>query len=86
MIGNGNYQQSSLPKLPNPANDAVYIRSDYNITVIEILNFTGQTVYSENNLNRKLERINVSHLESGMYLVKVFTFKGIRTVKITVVR
>jgi len=78
--------EGSVLLYPNPANDAVYIRSDYNITGIEILNFTGQTVYSENNLNRKLERINVSHLESGMYLVKVFTFKGIRTVKITVVR
>jgi hypothetical protein len=76
----------SIMIYPNPANDVVNVKSDYNISRIEVLNFIGQTVYSENTVNSKLVKINTSSLQSGVYFVKVTTSKGIRTVKITVVR
>jgi hypothetical protein len=76
----------SIMIYPNPANDVVNVKSDFNISRIEVLNFIGQTVYSENTVNSKLVKINTSSLQSGVYFVKVTTSKGIRTVKITVVR
>jgi hypothetical protein len=78
--------EGSVLLYPNPANDAVNVRSDFNIIRIEILNLIGLTVYNKNSINRKLVRINVSYLEAGVYVVKVTTSKGIRMVKTTVVR
>jgi hypothetical protein len=76
----------SIMIYPNPANDVVNVKSDFNISRIEVLNFIGQTVYSENTVNSKLVKINTSFLQTGVYFVKVTTSKGLRTVKITVVR
>jgi hypothetical protein len=76
----------SIMIYPNPANDVVNVKSDFNISRIEVLNFIGQTVYSENTVNSKLVKVNTSSLQAGVYFVKVTTSKGIRTVKITVVR
>jgi hypothetical protein len=76
----------SIMIYPNPANEVVNVKSDFNISRIEVLNFIGQTVYSENTANSKLEKINTSSMQSGVYFVKVTTSKGIRMVKITIVR
>jgi hypothetical protein len=71
---------------PNPANDYVNVKSDYNISRLEVMNFIGQMVISENTTMTKQVKINTSSLQAGVYFVKVTTSGGIRTVKITVVR
>jgi hypothetical protein len=71
---------------PNPANDLVHVKSDFSISRIEVLNFIGQTVYTENTSNPKLATIHTSSLQAGVYFVRVTTLKGIQTAKITVVR
>jgi hypothetical protein len=70
---------------PNPANDVVNVKSDFDISKIDVLNFIGQTVYSTT-VNAKIVKINTSSLQAGVYFVRVTTSKGIRTVKITIVR
>jgi hypothetical protein len=69
---------------PNPANDNVNVKSTYTINAIEVMNYIGQTVYTNNNVADKATRFSVSSLQSGVYFVKVNTEQGIRTVKVTV--
>jgi hypothetical protein len=71
---------------PNPANDYVNVKSDYNISRIDVVNFIGQTVITENTGNTKLVKINTSSLTAGVYFIKATTTNGIRTVKITIAR
>jgi hypothetical protein len=69
---------------PNPATENVTVKSSYTISGIEVMNFVGQTVYSNSNVAAKTAKINVTTLRSGVYFVKVSTDQGVRTVKITV--
>jgi hypothetical protein len=69
---------------PNPASENVNVKSDYTIKGIEVMNFVGQTVWTNSNVESKTARINVTSLRSGVYFVKVSTDQGVRTVKITV--
>ena len=69
---------------PNPASGFINVKSDFNITSIELLSFTGKTVYTNPTIDAETARINVSKLSSGVYLMKVTTTKEIFTRKITV--
>ena len=69
---------------PNPASDIVNVKSDYNITRIDVMNFVGQTVYANSDVTAKTSKINVSSFTPGVYFVKVSTSEGVRTVKINV--
>ena len=55
---------------PNPAKDALFIKSDLQIKKVEIYSLTGALLLSENNFNGK---ISVSSLQEGIYMVKVYT-------------
>lgn len=78
-LGNG-----SIHVFPNPATDIVNVKSDYTISNIEVMNFIGQTVYTQSGVDSKTTKINVSSLQQGVYFVKVTTKEGVLTVKITV--
>jgi len=69
---------------PNPANEVVNIKSDYTITAVDVMNYVGQTVYTNRNVDSKTAKLNVTTFKVGVYFVKVSTLEGIRTVKITV--
>ena len=69
---------------PNPATELVNIKSDYTITGVEVINFVGQTVYSNNKVDSKTAKIDVTAFKVGVYFVQVSTSEGVRTVKITV--
>jgi len=58
---------------PNPVIDYINIKSDVNITKIEIYNQLGQLVLSKFNT----QNINISTLNSGIYIIKVTTKNGI---------
>jgi len=78
-IGNG-----QIMVYPNPANSNVNVKSDFVINSIDVMNYVGQTVYRNSNVNGKLTNFNVSNLNAGIYFVKVSTEQGTRTVKVTV--
>jgi hypothetical protein len=80
-IGNG-----QIMVYPNPATDNVNVKSDFTVTSIEVMNYTGQTVYRNTTVNSKTTQFNVSTLQAGIYFVKVATDQGARTLKITVTR
>jgi hypothetical protein len=63
---------------PNPVSDLLNIQSDDPIQKIEIYNTLGQLIKTE----RATSSVNVAHLSSGIYAVKVYTPKGVKVQKI----
>jgi hypothetical protein len=63
---------------PNPVNDFVNIEYDGMIKNIEISNALGQQVfYSNTQTKNNLVKINVAHLISGVYFIKIQTEDGV---------
>lgn len=55
---------------PNPTKEYITINAEDDINTITILNILGEVVY-ENSINLKNYQINISHLNTGIYLLKV---------------
>ena len=85
-VGIDDLGAGSIRVFPNPATEIVNVKSDFTIDNIEVMNFLGQTVYTQRGMDVKATKINVSNLQAGVYFVKVTTQQGVRAVKITVTR
>ena len=83
-VGINELNNSQIMVYPNPATEVVYVKSDYRINTIEIMNYVGQTVNTISNVDVNNMKINVATLKAGVYFVKVTTTEGVRSVKITV--
>jgi hypothetical protein len=83
-VGINDQANSSISVYPNPANDLVYVVSTNDIKKIEVLNYIGQMVYTNNDVNLKKVQLNVTSFKSGVYFVKITTNSGIKTTKVTV--
>ncbi len=68
---------------PNPANDVVTVQSSFKIREIEIHNALGQVVLRKEG-SQNIETIDVSHLESGMYIVRIKTQRGFANKKLII--
>ena len=84
VTGINDLTSGSIMIYPNPATEIVNIKSDFTIVNIEVMNFLGQTVYTQRSVDMKTTKVNVSNLQAGVYFVKVTTDQGVRAVKITV--
>ncbi|MDR0872277.1 MAG: T9SS type A sorting domain-containing protein [Prevotellaceae bacterium] len=78
-INNPQVAQAECKIFPNPAKDEIFIESDLSIQKVEICSLTGSLLLLENNFNGK---ISVSSLPQGVYLLKVYTDKGLEISKI----
>jgi hypothetical protein len=76
--------KQAIQVFPNPASSIVNVVSDLDITNIEVLSYSGQTIFSNQNIDARTCRINVAGLFNGVYLLRVTTSQDIRTAKITV--
>jgi len=83
---------SSFKVFPNPSNSVVNVEFELqnkNDVTVSIMNTVGQTVAS-NNLGSvsgvQATQLDVSSLESGMYIVKVITANGEQTKRISVIK
>ena len=83
-VGINDLTDNSLSLYPNPANDVVNVVSTNDIKTIEVLNYIGQTIYTNKDINQKTLQLNVTSFKAGVYFVKVTTVSGIKTTKITV--
>ena len=59
---------------PNPASEVIRVQSGTKLESYSITNINGQTVQAEQALNGN--RIDVSHLPSGIYILNVSTPEG----------
>ncbi|AXG72221.1 hypothetical protein KORDIASMS9_04489 [Kordia sp. SMS9] len=70
----------NLSVYPNPAVTTVNIKSpETRIERIEIYNVNGQMVKTQ---NTRLETIDVNNLQSGMYLMKLYSEEASKTIKL----
>lgn len=61
---------------PNPAKDELYIKSSIELNKIEIYNLLGEMVL-EIQQTKSLNRINISTLEIGIYMIHIETPNGV---------
>jgi len=89
-ISNGNFTISTvgadalsvsdqLQIYPNPAKDDLFIKSELQVNRVEIYSLAGSLMLAESNIDGG---VSVATLPSGVYLLKVYTCKGITTGKI----
>jgi hypothetical protein len=78
-----NSPSNSVSIYPNPAKDVLFISSENGINRVEIADLAGRTVGTNNYLSAQqgAAAINVSHLPKGVYLVKIYTDKGVAVEK-----
>jgi hypothetical protein len=65
----------SVNVFPNPAKDVINITSDYSIKSVTLVNYVGQTVFTQP-VSGNSYQINVSEYVTGMYFVRVETTDG----------
>jgi PKD repeat protein len=82
VVQNGITNESNYSKInglavyPNPASDYIYIKQEKNEKyIIDIIDITGKSIQLISS-NEPITTINVSDLQSGMYIVKVTDSKG----------
>jgi hypothetical protein len=68
---------------PNPANDVLTVQSSFKIREIEIHNSLGQVVLRKEG-KQNIETIDVSNLESGVYIVRIKTQRGFANKKLII--
>ncbi len=74
-----------LKVYPNPATDRVTIESGLVIHRISIIDMLGQVVYEERVENKQHE-ISLSGLIDGLYFLRIDTGKGVKTLRVQVVK
>ena len=68
---------------PNPSNQFLNIESSQ-IDAIQLFNINGQMVYSKVAQMSNYERIEVSELQQGIYLLRVIEGDNIYTTRISI--
>ncbi len=72
--------KNSFKLSPNPANDFITLESENNIDSIEIFDVIGKKVKSDQNLTGVFHNIDISNLNSGVYIVKVNNSNSLKLV------
>ncbi len=65
---------------PNPAKDMLHVEGA-GLTQVEVFNIMGQSVM---NINENFEAIGISHLQNGIYFIRIKTTEGEKTVKLVI--
>jgi hypothetical protein len=68
---------------PNPVNGQLNVRSNSDMSRIAIVNHVGQVVY-DGNVNNTIFSLNTSNLQSGVYMLRIYTAKGIAISKMII--
>jgi hypothetical protein len=58
---------------PNPATDFINIQSDFKITNVTISDLNGRTM---KNIEFEENKVNINHLQSGIYLAQLVDING----------
>jgi len=56
---------------PNPVQNFLFIRSSYPITRVQVYSLLGDLVKDE--LDNDVKRVNMSSLNSGIYMIKIYS-------------
>ena len=83
-VGINDRRMNDVAIYPNPASGYLYIRTSGLMESVTIVNYSGQTVYSGENVKAAHLAIPVSSFTPGLYFVQVRTGSGIITKKTAV--
>jgi len=72
---------SKINFYPNPAKNILTVENDVNLTKITLYDLSGKSVLN-NNVNSKKVQLDISHLAKGVYMMRVATEEGAKTMKI----
>jgi hypothetical protein len=72
---NENYFINDISIFPNPTQDILHITTKNNIVInqVQIIDLIGKLILSE---KRNVHQLNVSHLKSGVFIIKIETEQG----------
>ena len=78
-LNTSEFNRNSISIFPNPSNGIITINTEntLNLTISDI---TGKVVFSKNNVTNN-EAINLSNLQTGVYLAKMVTETGVEETK-----
>jgi len=79
VTGIEDVESNKISIYPNPTNDELFIISELPIRKVEIYSSTGAMLLFENNFN---EKISISTLPQGVYVVKIYTENGLIVSKV----
>ncbi|MBU0487218.1 MAG: T9SS type A sorting domain-containing protein [Bacteroidetes bacterium] len=77
--------ESQFRVYPNPANDVLNVVAPYDFARVDIINSTGQVVFSGKELNN-IFHINTSEFNSGMYFIRMTMENGVVTKRFAVTK
>ncbi|WP_430813934.1 N-acetylmuramoyl-L-alanine amidase [Carboxylicivirga sp. RSCT41] len=78
-----NYKELNLTIYPNPVRDKLTVKSDERIIEVSVYDMYGRIVDAEECHENRAE-LNVSHLTSGVYILKIVTETGVAGSKIKI--
>lgn len=81
LLSNSNFNSQTVAYYPNPFHDVLNLKLAQLANNIQIFNLLGQQVFA-NDFYEKEIQINLSHLNSGTYLVKASAVDSFKTFKI----
>lgn len=83
-VGIETITENNFKCYPNPANDVINIKSVNDLSSIRIFNVSGQLVYENHNVSSKLQTIDISSFEKGVFFMELKTKEEVKMTKIVV--
>lgn len=84
FVGLGNVAENKFRCYPNPAKDVINIQSVDNMISTRIFNVSGQTIYSDYKNSLKLQTIDISSFDKGVFFMELSTEADSKVVKFVV--
>jgi hypothetical protein len=84
-VGLSDLQNVTYSLYPNPANGNVTIKAGTTINQVLITDLRGRVLYYET-INSSSIQLSTGDFEAGLYIVRIFTDKGVADTKLQVVR
>ena len=81
LLSNTSFENESFRAYPNPVQNVLNLSYNKSISNVKVFNLLGQEVMT-NAINANQSQIDMSHLASGTYLVKVTADNQVKTIKV----
>ncbi len=78
-------QTPEITIFPNPVQSTLHVESNIRISQIQLLDMLGQRVMAQT-VNDIHHELNVSGLKDGLYFIQVFTDRGMKTLRVQIIR
>jgi hypothetical protein len=80
-LGTNPFDSTNFTYYPNPVKNVLNLSYNQEISSVEVFNLLGQKV-SINTINANDAQVDMSHLSSGTYMVKVTSDNQVKTIKV----